>query len=482
MRFFIKYLLFFCFFEETYAQKPNVIIIMADDLGYNDVGFLNPKTFNFTPSIDSLAQKSVRLTNFYATPTCSPTRASLMTGQYPSRHGIYAVDAFAGTPKEMKVLLGGQSKNQLDKETFMLPVLFKSAGYQTGLVGKWHLGNNPLTYQNKPIFDKIIGRSLPNEGHLESYYDPYHSVNDLPEDADAPKYITDRLTYEACKFIHENKQKPFFLYLAHYAPHVPLHAKKEDVEVVKNRKASGNQNRPEYSAMVYSVDRSVKAVMQQLKAAGVAENTIIIFMSDNGGQIMSTDNTPLSGQKGEILEGGIKVPFFIYSKNLKPIENASVTSVVDILPTLAGMCELKMPQNIPFDGKNLSPVFEGKTDKNRSVFFHTSSYTGNGKSNGLVWQTPSSVVRKGKWKLIQSLEDDTVQLFDVEKDLAESQNVAPQNSSIVEELLSELKKWQIQTGALIPTEKNAEYNPASRAWTLRKNTRLEKDNTNIKVQ
>jgi arylsulfatase A-like enzyme len=468
-------------FSVSAQSKPNVIIIMADDLGYYDLGYNNNNTYYLTPTIDSLAKKSMVMNNFYSMPTCSPTRASLMTGCYPSRHGIYAVDAFSHTPDKMRMLLGGESKKQLDKETYTMPLLFKAAGYHTALIGKWHLGDNPLQYQNKPVFDEMIGVAKGQEGHPDEYYLPTKNIK-FKDDPSAPTYLTDRLTYEAKNYIKANASQPFFLYLAHYAPHVPLHAKKEDAAHFDNRKPNGLQNRPSYAGMVYSVDRSVKEILAQLKESNLLANTIIIFMSDNGGQLMSTGNAPFSGQKGEILEGGIRVPAFVWYKGVKVMANNSLTCVVDVLPTLSDIIHQPLPENIITDGQSWQALLQGKTDAERSVYFHFPGYTGNGTSNANVWQSPASAVRYGKWKLIQSLETNEVQLLDIRKDIQEKNNVAKQNPAVVKKMLDKLKDWQQQTGANIPTEKNAAYDAASRKWIEKKDTRKEKDNTDIRIE
>lgn len=474
--------MFFALF--AFAQtKPNVIIILADDLGFADVGFNNHQTFYLTPTLDSLAKKSAVLSSFYSMPTCSPTRASLMTGCYPSRHGIYTVDAFSGTPEKMRMLTGGRSKKQLDAGTFLMPQLFKSAGYQTALIGKWHLGEAALLYNDQPVFDEIIGRAVGQEGHPDEYYLPTKNIS-FKRDDEAPLYLTDRLTYETKKYIKakSRQQQPFFLYLAHYAPHVPLHARKEDAVLFQERQPFGLQNRPSYAAMVYSIDRSVKEIIQQLKELNQLNNTIIIFTSDNGGQLMSTGNAPLSGQKGELKEGGIRVPFFIWYNGLKPQRITSPACVVDLLPTLAEYIQQPLPSNTAIDGKSIKPLLNGSKDDERSIFFHFPGYTGNGSSNAFVWQSPAGAIRKGKWKLVESLETGLVALYNLEIDVAELKDVSKQNPATVKELQALLKAWQKTSGALISYEKNVNYDPASRKWIINADTRKENDNTNIKIE
>ena len=469
-------------FSQIGRQKnPNVIFIMADDLGYNDVGFLNPKTFNLTPTLDSLAAESMVFTNFYAMPTCSPSRSSLMTGLYPGKHGIYAVDGFSRTPETMRKVLGGESKKSVDAGTWLMPSLFKKAGYTTALIGKWHLGQEVLSFKGQPIFDEIRGMAHgPNEGSITSYFPPYGSNISFPQDFAAPEYITDRLTYEAVRQIRQAQHKPFFLYLAHYAPHVPLQAKAEDSAMFKDRKPFKLQNRKVYGAMVYAVDRSVKTILAELRKLDLLDDTIIVFLSDNGAQIMSSDNFPLKGQKGEIHEGGVKVPCFIWGKNISAGRENKLGSIVDLLPTLAHLTNQQLPRTIDFDGIDLFSNSINWAD--RQIFFHNPGYIGNGSSNAMVWQPPASVIHQGDWKLVQSLEDEQVELYDLKHDVGENNDVSEAHPEIKNRLLAELKNWQISNGVILPTKINLNYGEKSRNWTKDKDTRMSKAHVDILIK
>lgn len=232
--------------------------------------------------------------------------------------------------------------------------------------------------------------------------------------------------------------------------------------------------------MLYITDSYVGLIMEKLKQLNLSENTIIMFMSDNGGQIVSTYNTPLRGQKANLYEGGIRVPLIIkWDKHVKASIVSDVpVSIVDVFPTLSDISAQKVDNKV--DGESLVPLFANKKLKRSSLFWHLPSYNGNGKSNALVWQFPGGVIRKNDWKLIQNFEDNSVQLFNLKKDIGEKNDVSASNPKIVKSLLTELQKWQKKTNAPIPTELNPAFKESSREWIKNSNQRNLKETENLK--
>ncbi len=445
------------------ADKPNIVFILVDDMGYKDTGFTGSAYYQ-TPHIDRLASQGVVLTDAYAMPTCAPTRACLVTGQYPPRHGIYTVDFFAGTPAPMQKLKPIKSKRALDTKAVTFAELLKAAGYKSAQVGKWHLGNQPDTLPTGQGFDvNFAGGST---GAPKSYFRPYKNVPHVGEGPEG-EYLTDRLTDEALAFIEQSKQGPFLLYLSFYSVHVPVHATADRVARYENVAPAGGQNMPEYAAMVSAVDDSVGRIVAKLEALGLDDDTLIVFTSDNGGQITVTDNTPLRGQKGDLHEGGVRVPTFVrWPGRIEPgTTNATPVTIVDWLPTLLDAAGAQPGADLTLDGESLVPMLTKRAPLKRdAIYFHMPGYNGNGRTNALVWQPPAGAIRMDRWKLIENFEDGSLELYDLQTDLGEKHNLADAQPRRAQQLLAKLKAWQKDTDAPIPTQANPKYNPASRDW------------------
>ncbi len=451
--------------------KPNIIFILVDDMGWSDVGY-NGSKYYLTPNIDRLSEQSTVFTQCYMNPDCAPSRASLMAGQYPPRTGIYAVDGFARTPEAMMKLKPVESKKILPSKKITIAEVLNKAGYTTASIGKWHLGNDTATWPQGQGFDINIAGC--QSGSPITYFSPYTGLKNITPGRKG-EYLTTRLTNEALHFVTVNKDKPFFLYLSFYAVHVPLQALKEYVEKYKNQPTSGGQNIAAYGGMVSYVDYSIGRLIDKLKELGLDDNTIIIFTSDNGGQLMCTDNAPLRGQKGSLYEGGIRVPMCIYwsGKTKKGTHVDVPVSVVDFFPTLAEIGGAGLPIHQPEDGQSIVPLLTGKGKwKNRSIFWHLPSYHGNGKSNALTWQDPAGVIRKGKWKLIEHFENSNLELYNIEKDISEQHNLADKDPAVVQDLLKELKQWQKDIKAPIPFEKNLDFDSSTILWIKNANERI----------
>lgn len=452
-------------------KKPNIVFFYVDDLGWRDVGFMGSKYYD-TPAIDKLASEGMIFTDAYAMPTCLPSRACLMSGQYPPRHGVYAVDYFANTPKRMRKLKAIRSRHGLSPDVVTIAEVLKQQGYATGHFGKWHLGNGPETWPKNQGFD--INFAGCGAGRPDSYFRPYRNIKNVGQ---GPKgeYLPERLTDEACDFLDKNKNKPIFLMMSYYNVHVPLHAKQELIEKYDKRQPDGQQNISKYGAMVTAVDLSIKAVLDKLKVLGIEDNTVVFFTSDNGGQNMCTSNSPLRGQKGTLTEGGIRVPMFVkWPGVIKPgTKSKTPVTVVDFFPTLMEIASCLNSHKLALDGESIIPLLKQNGDlKRKSIFWHLPSYNGNGSANARIWQTPAGVIRKGDWKLFENFEDGSLELYNLKDDISESNNLVSINPKKANELLKELKTWQKETNAPIPKELNPKFEPDSRDWLKDKNKRL----------
>lgn len=469
--FLVSLVSFGAFSNNGVGDHPNIVFFFVDDLGWSDLGCFGSQYY-ITPNIDNLAEEGMKFTSAYMMPTCSPSRASLMTGEYPPRTGIYTVEAYGKTPENMKKLKSIPSKKFLKTEDITLAEVLQNAGYTTGHFGKWHLGDNKDTYPEGQGFDVNVGGC--ETGAPKSYFSPYGNIKNIDE-TKKDKYITEELTDRACEFIEQNKQKPFFLYFPFYQVHVPVHARKEWAKKYKGKPGFGEQNNPNYGAMVSYTDYSVGRVLNKLTELGLSENTIVILTSDNGGQIMVTSNAPLKGQKGNLYEGGIRVPLIVKWPGKTKEGSASdvPVTVVDYFPTLAEMAGAAPPPGLMIDGESIVPLLEGTGAlKRKAIYWHLPNYNGNGRSNSYIWQAPGGAIRKGNWKLIENFEDNSIELYNLKKDIRETKNLSDKNPKKAHELLTDLKNWQKEIGALVPTEINHDFEPGSLGWLDKCNTRI----------
>jgi arylsulfatase A-like enzyme len=447
------------------APKPNLVFIMADDLGWADVGF-NGATFYETPNIDRLRAEGMNFTSAYpGAANCMPSRSCIMTGMYTPRTAMWTPGRLAkGNSAYMKFLVPTRgspaganafpSKGALEPSVTSIAETLKSAGYRSARFGKWHLG--PDT-QGFDISDPS-GRG----GKIGGKF--YGNVN-----------VAEWLTDASVKFIADNKDRPFFLSLNHWDVHTPIRARKEVVEKYKRKLENGKWDRKwnvTYAAMIEAVDTSVGRVRKALAESGVADNTLVIFTSDNGGSSGSTWCEPLKGAKGAFYEGGIRVPTCArWPGVIKPNSECDTPITgVDYLPTFAELAGVKSPANQPVDGRSFAPLLKGETAlTDRAVFWHYPLYLSGSTYNQVVpidgtdrmyWRaTPCSVIRKGDWKLIQFFEDDTTRLFNLRKDIGEERDLVTAEPQKAAALLAELKAWQKQTKATIPTTLNPAFDP-----------------------
>ena len=434
-------------------KKPNIVFILADDLGYTDVSTFGSKYYE-TPNIDRLAKEGVKFTNGYtAGPNCQPTRAALLSGQYGPRTGVYTVGNIDRFDWESRPLRPVDNVTTLPLEKTTIAQSLKKAGYATGLFGKWHLGEGPNEHPAKRGFDEAI---VSAGKHFDFKTNP---PTEYPEGT----YLADFITDKAVSFIEHHKDEPFFLYVPHYGVHSPIQAKPELIAKFKDKPAAGGHNNPAYAAMIASVDESVGRITAKLDELGLAENTLIVFTSDNGGVggyeregiggKDTTDNAPLRGGKGTLHEGGIRVPYVFRWKGTIPAGSVSETPIisVDLHPSLLELSGAPAPENQPLDGVSYVSALKDPSSKlgRDSLFWHFPGYLG---SSGNTWRTkPVGVIRDGNWKLIENLEDHSLELYDLSADLSEKNNLASSQPEKAAALLSKLNDWRKSVGAKLPT-------------------------------
>jgi arylsulfatase A len=445
------------------GAKPNIIFVLVDDLGWADLGCYG-STFYKTPNIDRLATQGVRFTDAYAAgPVCSPTRASILTGHHPAR--LQLTDWLPGRQdRPSQKLLKPEIQHHLPLEEVTLAEALKPAGYVSASIGKWHLGGRGFLPQDQGFDVNIAGSDA---GSPLSYFAPFRSgAHVMPglEVSPAGEYLTDRLTDEAEKFITANQDKPFFLYLAHYAVHIPLKAKAALIEAYQARPTSGLQTNVIYAAMIDSVDQSVGRILRKLDELHLAERTIVWVTSDNGGLSVkegpdtpATSNAPLRDGKGYLYEGGIRVPLLVRwpgATRTGAVEGTPVSSV-DFYSTILAMAGI--PNQEPRDGLDLSPVLKHEGGLGRdTLYWHYPHYSGQGGK-------PCGAVREGDFKLIQFYEDGRLELYNLKDDLSERTNLVQAMPDKARALRAKLETWRRSQNAQM-MEANPDYEkPAAEA-------------------
>lgn len=440
--------------------QPNIIFVMADDLGWGELASYG-NSFNETPNLDKLASQGLQFHRAYAAAAvCSPTRASLMTGQYPARVGITD-------------FLAPHNEKHLEPELHVtINEALSEYGYYTGMIGKWHLDtdfNDNPGGPDKHNFDEVIGTETKYIADGDYFY-PYDKINTL--DGEEGEFLTDRLAGEAVDFIGRNKNKPFYLYLSHYSVHTTLDAPEELEEKYKKkfnkkygegkaeelfdgqekgRHRANHIDNPYLAAMLERIDAGVGAIMDKLEEEGIAENTILVFFSDNGGAPRLANNGGLRGNKLTHYEGGFREPLIVrWPEKIKGGQKTDVPVYsVDFYPTFVEAAGGKNPEEHILDGLSLIPLLtEGKAPERDTFFWHYPSETAG-------WEKRmSGAVRKGDYKLIHFYADDRKQLFNLEEDPAEKKNLAAEMPEKVEELLVLLDNWKKDVNARAPKLNN----------------------------
>lgn len=440
-------------------ERPNIVLFYIDDLGWRDVGFMG-STYYETPHIDRLASEGMVFTSAYSNgPNCAPSRASLMSGQYTPRHGIYTVGETGRGEARYRRLLTFQNRTVLGDEFVTIAEVLQAAGYVTASMGKWHLGDDPTTQG----FDVNIAGGTDGSPRRGRYHSPYSYRN-----CKQPKpgeYLTDRLTSEAVRFIGESAETPFFLYLAHYAVHVPIEPKPELEAKYAAKPPTPEHFHPGYAAMIESVDEGVGAVLAEVERLGLTERTVVLFSSDNGGHGVVTRMTPLRGSKGMLYEGGIRVPLVVkWPGHVEPGSRCDVPVIgVDLYPTLLEITGAPHPEGYRLDGESIVPLLTqtGSWDRD-AVFWHFPAYLqSNPGANVPFRTTPAGAVRQGDYKLIEFFEDGRRELYHLASDIGEQHNLVDDQSEVAVRLAARLSAWRESVNAPIPTEPNPQFDPAA---------------------
>jgi len=463
-------------------RRPNVVVFLVDDLGWMDCTVYGSRYYE-TPNVERLAAASVRFTNAYsAAPLCTATRASIMTGKYPGR--LHITGASGHMPERPGPLLPAQGpphqeilsprcQGYLPLEEYTIAEAMRDAGYRTGFVGKWHLGHDEKYWPEHQGFDRNVGGGRwPGP---PSYFSPYR-ISNLPDGPEG-EYIADRLTDEALAFIDDAQGEPFFLCLWQYAVHAPYQCKDEYREYFEGKKdPRGAQDNAVMGAMVRSMDESLGRVLDKLEEQGLRDNTIILFSSDNGGNMYDrtardgtnlgawapegrtpTNNAPLRGGKGSVYEGGVRVPALVYWPGVVAPNTVSheVICSVDFYPTLLDMLDIEAPPKQVFDGISIVPALLGKRLRRDAVYGHFPHATPAVPCRQASW------VRMGDWKLIRFYELDEmfpnrIELYNLKDDIAELHNLADQEPKRAAALERMLDAHLAETGALVP-QRNPNY-------------------------
>lgn len=436
-------------------KKKNVILFLVDDMGWTDPACFG-SDLHQTPNIDKLASKGFLFTNSYSScNVCSPTRASIMTGKSPAR--LHLTDWIEGHKYPWAKLSVPDWNMKLDQQEYTIAEAFKEAGYSTAHFGKWHLGETQEYWPENHGFDMNVGGWAKGAPHrnkklgYKGYFAPFG--NPRIKDENEEEHLTEYLTERVCNYIneHETSEQPFFINFWLYNVHTPLQAKEEKVEKYKQLiKEGGHHKNATYAAMVEHTDEAMGAILEALKANNMDENTIILFSSDNGGLIGKgkhkvTNNAPLRRGKGTMYEGGTRIPTVLYVPdmlNKTKLINTPVISM-DYFPTLAALAGIEVDSSI--DGKDWSPLLADKSINRNSLHWHYPHY----HQEGAV---PHGIIRQGDWKLIQNFETGEYELYNLKDDIGETNNLMESHSEKANNLIADLKKWQQEVGAQLPTK------------------------------
>lgn len=435
------------------AERPNVIVILADDLGWTDLSCYGSDLYE-SPHLDQLAKDGVRFTaNYSACTVCSPTRAALLTGKYPAR--LHITDWIPGLPPQNPRLVVPDFTKQLPYEETTLAEILHDAGYATASIGKWHLGNEEFFPEHHGFDLNIAGSHEPKP--TPGYFAPW----DIKSLKPGPKgeYITDRLGAEADQFIRANADRPFFLYLPHFAVHTPIQAKKPITKKFEDRLMPEHHHQnAAYAAMIESMDATVGRLRKTLDELKIADRTIIIFTSDNGGRVPTTSNAPLRVGKGSAYEGGVRVPMIVYAPGVTKagVECERPVITMDVLPTILELVDLPLAEGQQVDGVSIAPLLDGAGEiAERSLFWHYPHYQCYQQGGA----TPYGAIRQGDFKLIEFYADGAVELYNVAEDIGEQHNLAEPLAEKAGQMKQELHSWLEAVDAQMPT-KNPAHDPS----------------------
>ena len=460
----LAFLLAACFpLAAAPPAKPNLVFILADDLGYTDLACYGSRYYE-TPHLDRLAAQGMRFTSGYTCgPNCQPTRAALMSGQYGPRTGVYTVGSIDRFNWQSRPLRPVDNVEKLAPDKITVAEALQKAGYATGLFGKWHLGQDPQHHPRNQGFDEAV---VSMGKHFDFETNP-------KVDCPLGLYLADFLTDQALDFVRRHQGRPFFLCLHHFAVHAPHQAKTNLIEHFQPKPAAGGHHDPTYAAMIASVDESVGRLLGALDDLKLATNTLVIFTSDNGGvggyeregiQGGSiTDNVPLKGGKGMLYEGGIRVPYiFRWTRTIAPGTTCDrPINSVDLYPTLLELAGARAEPGHPLDGASYASLLTGSGGtgpRPTPLFWHFPGYLGGG---GGTWRTtPVGVIRDGDWKLLEFFETGRLELYNLREDLGEKKDLATAMPEKAKALHANLVAWRQNVQAPMPRARTAEERKA----------------------
>lgn len=452
-------LVFLCGALSLHADtpKPNFVFILIDDLGWSDLHCYGSE-FHETPNIDRLASQGMKFTQAYsACCVCSPTRAAILTGKYPAT--LHVTDYIPGEKHPHAKLLPPDWTQHLPLNEITIAQRLKSAGYVTASIGKWHLGGPEFVPQKFGFDINIAGD---HKGTPPSYFSPYNNPQ-LP-DGRKGEFLPERLTAEAIKFMEKNKERPFFLYLPHFAVHTPIQPKPNvEKKYRKKLKPGLTQNDPAYAALVEAADDSVGRIMDALKRLKLADRTVVIFTSDNGGLTWKTSNAPLREGKATAYEGGVRVPLIVRWPGVVKAGSTCETPVIsmDFYPTMLEIAGLANDTNQALHGESILPLLrQAGSIRQRELYWHYPHYHRAGA-------TPYGAVRDGDFKLIQFYETGRFELYNLKNDLGETKNLVNDYPKKVGELNKKLDLWRKTFDAQMPLP-NPNFDPVKAAEKMKR--------------
>lgn len=453
------------------GSRPNIVFILADDMGWADLPVYGNQ-FNEAPNLTRMASEGIRFTDAYAAcPVCSPTRASIMSGQYPARVGV--IDFITGHWRPFEEVIVPKNRQQhLPLEIYTMGEAMKDAGYTTGYFGKWHLGD-------RNYYPEYQGFDMSNVYQGGGFFN-FSGRMSTPIETAPETLLSEALTDLSLKFIEDSREDPFFLFLSHFDVHVQLDADSALIEkYLAKEKVPGYPGNAVYAAMVEHVDQSTGRILEKLEELGLSKNTLVVFFSDNGGLVsrfdriplitdskkyiyegdtllyVASSNAPLRSEKGTLYEGGIREPMIMWWPGTlgRGVVSDAIVSSVDFLPTFSDLAGIELPDEQVYDGTSLVNVMnDTENNPDRAIYWHYPVYH---------HDSPASAIRKGEWKLIHYLVDDRIYLYNLKQDIGESMDLSKDEPEIAEELYKLLDDWRKECEAEYPLP-NPEFDPQKR--------------------
>ena len=445
--------------------RPNIVFILVDDLGWTDVNpyAARPNQYYETPNITQLAGQGISFTNAYTnSANCAPSRAALLSGQAYPNNPVYTVGSGARGKDKYRDLIPPENKETLPRDKITFAERLQDAGYTTGFMGKWHLGEPPEAGPKQQGYDvNIGGYSTGRPSWSGAYFEPGN--NPYIEDARDGEYLTDFYTRKAVEFLEDHREEPFYLQLSYYSVHSPLQAPDARTAPFRQKSPVGGHSNATYAAMIESVDRGVGRILSALDRLGVQEETIVVFYSDNGGvdgeavdHWSATDNAPLRMGKGSFYEGGIRVPLIVRWPDVVPPGVTIDEPVIgtDLYPTLLDATKVPRAPNYSLDGESLLPLLRKPrtaTLSRKNLYWHFPGYLNGNVQKGTWRTTPVSVIRSGKWKLLKFYEGNRLELYNLEQDIGENRNLKDKKPTVRRRLHQQLQHWLTENDAPMPT-------------------------------